>query len=234
MPTLAKRLVTLGLLSAVVLAGLSASSGTDPIAVIALRPTALPAEIPNPDAAGAMFDSLIIAELTRAGYRVIPPDITAPVWKHVIDSLGGIYNTATGELIAERFLTANVASLAALRAAHGADAILAAAVLIDAVPYDRHGKASWDGVTDRVGVVEWGVARVLTLAALTRDATGRAIHCGRGGIRALQKANVWSGKRRAVQPTEFFSAPERNVGAVRRALASLIAHAPTCDRSSGG
>lgn len=231
---LTKSLAGFGLLSALVVVGDSTSLGGDPIAVIALRPTGVPAVTPDPEATSAMFDSLIVAELTGAGYRVIPPEITTPAWMHVIDSLGGLFNPTTGEVIDEKRRAANVATLAALRLTHGADALLTAGVVMHLVPYDREGRARWDGANERVGVMEWSQARVLTLVVLTRDTAGRTIQCGRGGIRALQSADYWSGKKRTVKPAEFFSASGRNVAAVRRALASLIAHAPACDSSSGG
>ncbi len=196
--------------------------------VIALLPTRLPPATPRADSIRAMFDSLIAAELRAAGYATAPCVATEAAWRGSVDSIGGFYDRVTGAIVPERLRAACAATVARLREAHGAQALLTPVVLVHRVNTDQ-GVARWDGVRQRVEGAGWSTVDVLTLAVRTTDSTGAVMQCGRGGIRALVKFNAWSGARKPLPPEQYFDDHERNVAAVRRALASLVARAPVCE-----
>ena len=196
--------------------------------VIALLPIQLPDSLPEPERVRATFDSLLTALLTGAGYRVVGSEVTAPAWKQVVDSMGGYYDRRTGRIVHERYLAAASATVARLRAEHGTDALLAPGVIVTMAPTDK-GTATWDGVSERVANAGWSSVPVLTLVALSADAAGAVLHCGRGGLHSVVAYSQWWGTTKARPDAKFLADAERNAAAARRALAPLLARAPACE-----
>lgn len=201
-------------------------AGTPP-AVIAVHPTLLPLTIPRADTIGAVFDSLITSALASSGYAIVPCSLTADAWKKSVDSLGGYYDRVTGKVVQAKFRAACAAAVARLRPEHRAEALLTPIIEVHPVRADG-GVARWEGVTQRVDHMGWSTVNVFTLRVFTTDSAGAPLHCGSGGIHALVKYSAWSGPR-PLPPDEYFRDRERNVAAVGRALASLLARAPVCE-----
>jgi hypothetical protein len=206
-----------------------ATAHVPPPAVIALRHVTLPDDMPDAARAHATFDSLMTAMLTAAGYRVVPGATTTVAWKAAVDSIGGYYDRSTGKLIREKFLAASTSTIGRLHASHGADALLTPLIGTEVVRTSR-GKAQWEGTSQQVDHGGWGTVGVLTLHVITTDSAGTVVHCGSGGIRALVKFSYLKNDAKPLPPTEYFADHKRNEAAVRRALESLLARTPTCDR----
>src|SRR5437016_1294511 len=81
------------------------------VKTIALAPITAPDELGGGDLKRGKFDTLLAAQLREAGFTVVPAEASAAIWKHVTDSLGGLFDATTG---ARDTVTLNVARATAM------------------------------------------------------------------------------------------------------------------------
>src|SRR5437763_3525162 len=107
------------------------------VKTIALTHVRAPSDLPNVDPNRGKFDSLITAELRSAGFAVVPPEESEAIWKRVTDSLGGLFNSATGERDTVRLNTARGLAMRELQTRFQADAWLHANIVFSSAKFDR-------------------------------------------------------------------------------------------------
>jgi hypothetical protein len=195
--------------------------------IVALLPTVIPSDAPNNAAGRRIFDSFLRAELTRAGFEVLPPEVVEPVWRRFTDSVRGFYDPATGEFLAEKWAGVSGAVAREL----GAWGVLHAKIELIPVSYDAGALVEYDGVKERVrSRAGSGEVPALTLSVIVVDSTGVAVQCGRGGIELLAKWSVWYDGVHPVKPEKVFTDLDRDALALERALGALLRGQPTCER----
>lgn len=196
------------------------------VRVIALLPTSIPPDAPNNATGRRVFDSLLRAALTRAGFQVLLPDVVEPVWRQSTDSVRGFYDPATGEFMAEKWAGVSGAVAREL----GAWGVVHAKVVFIPVTYGGGAVVEYDGVKERVSSrAGAGVVPALTLSVVVVDSTGVPVQCGRGGIQLLTKGSIWYDGVRPVKSEAVFADVDRDVLATERALGGLLRGQPTCE-----
>lgn len=191
-------------------------------AVAAPGPVALaPIEVAEPLASMRLPLERLAAALERAlaqdGYRVIAPRETGPAWSAAVDSLGGLYDTSTGELDTAKLRAARRAFMARMSERSGAAAALRPRLEIAEAEW-RGGKAEWDGVAEGIGSVPGGgIVPALTLVVEVLGPDG-AVRCeDRGGVQVLMKYGL-SGKSKPVEPGKLLADDKRVARAAALAL----------------
>jgi hypothetical protein len=200
------------------------------VKVVALRSPRPPQEVAHPEAIMAEYDSLLAAELSDAGFTVIPASVADSIVQQVSDSLGGLFDVKTGamdeskkEVLAERLRRE-------LRASHNADAILYCSFELRKAVFGS-GTARWDGVSETVtkgvfgffsGSQTQGTVGAMSLFVALQDLSGRDLYVNGGGIRVLSKLSTFSREAFKDQPIDsVFARPKRNANAVHVALERL-------------
>ena len=192
--------------------------GPSPLKTIALSPVRTPDGLDDPEPARALFDSLLAAELGRAGLTVIPPSETGAIWKRLVDSVQGFYSALTGELVQAKYAAVMTGTLRDLRERFHVDAWLRPSIQVIPVDFEG-GKARWDGASEGVGSGTSGTVPALSLVVTVSDTAGTEIYAGRGGIQVLRKGS------KVVPRDKLFKDTKRNLQALHLAIDSLIARA---------
>src|SRR6266516_3311162 len=109
-----------------------------------LYPVTAPSDLGSVDPNRGKFDSLITAELRSAGFAVVPPNESEAIWKRVTDSIGGLFNSATGERDTVKLNAARALTMRELHARFQADAWLHPHIVSASAKFYR-GNAQWDG-----------------------------------------------------------------------------------------
>ena len=201
------------------------------MAVVSVEP---PDDLEDPTPVEATFDSLLIAELVGAGFRVVSSQVTGDLWGGLVDSVGGYYDPFTGRQDTSKYNPLRRAWMRILREEHGADAVLfPSIVVVDAGVSDW--KASWDGTSQRVQSIFSAALRAiageenaattpaLSLEVQIEDMDGEVVYVNRGGIEVWEKPASGRGEGyREVPRSELFRDAERNTRAVRLALGSIL------------
>ena len=86
------------------------------VKTIAIAPVITPSDLGSVDPSRGKFDSLIAGQLRSAGFAVVPPEESEAIWKRVTDSLGGLFNPATGERDTVRLNAARALTMRELQA----------------------------------------------------------------------------------------------------------------------
>ncbi len=120
------------------------------IAAIALAPVVPPPDVHVSAAAAARIDSVIEAELTDAGFRVVPAVEYGRIWDRILRQMGGFFDPITGERDEQKFAAARRELLNELQGRFDTQVVMYAELeLVDAAVED--GLADWDGMTQRIG-----------------------------------------------------------------------------------
>ena len=169
------------------------------------------------------YDSLITAQLTHAGFRVVPRRIADGIWRGLVDSVHGFYNPLTGARIEEEYRAVVIGTARELRARHAADAWLRPRVEVVDVSFQR-GRAAWDGASEGLGPgVSTGRAFATSVVVELVDSAGVARVSGRGGLKLLVQG-MPQGRLSRVAWSRLFSDPKRNDRAIALALDSIFAY----------
>jgi len=201
------------------------------VKTVALYPVTAPSDLGSVDPNRGKFDSLITAELRSAGFAVVPPNESEAIWKRVTDSIGGLFNSATGERDTVKLNAARALTMRELHARFQADAWLHPHIVYASAKFDR-GNAQWDGakqtyqsfgkkmLTAMFGHETYGKTSALSLRVAVEDMHGKDLYINQGG---LQLYLVPSGQDWVkIPPGELYGDPARNATAVRLALAPLV------------
>ncbi len=186
-----------------------------PLQTIALSPVEIPDGLDDPGPVRALFDSLLAAELARAGFTVVPSHEAGGLWKRFVDSVHGFYSALTGELVEEKYRAVMGGTLRELKDRFHADAWLRPEIDVVAVDFEG-GKARWDGTDEGVGSGTSGTVPALSLAVVALDMDGKEIYTGRGGIQVLRKGF------KDVSREKLFKDAKRNLKALHLAIDSLL------------
>ena len=107
------------------------------VKTVALYPVTAPSDLGSVDPNRGKFDSLITAELRSAGFAVVPPNESEAIWKRVTDSIGGLFNSATGERDTVKRNAARALTMRELHARFQADAWLHPHIVYASAKFDR-------------------------------------------------------------------------------------------------
>jgi len=91
---------------------------------VAMAPVYVPQTMMSFADARASFEPFATERLEAAGFRVIPSETWAELWKQAATDVGGVYDASTGAVDEERFLLVRGAVYRALENEHEADAVL--------------------------------------------------------------------------------------------------------------
>lgn len=161
------------------------------------EPTNVPGAT-RPEDVKSEFDSLITNILTAAGVSVVPVSETRAVWKRLVDSSGGFFDTYTGKRIEAKYQAVRAAWQQELATRLGAEAWLFPRVVTKSAKV--HGtKVKWDGVEQESGAKSGGILKVLfgsdeeaqlgvlSLVVDIEDINGKVLYSGVGGIQLRSK-----------------------------------------------
>ena len=209
------------------------------VRTIALAPVCAcgaPQELASVDPSRGKFDSLLTAALRTAGFAVVPSSETEAIWHRVSDSLGGLFNAATGERDTVKFNTARALTMRELEMRFHADAWLHPIIVVASAKFDG-GEAKWDGTTQSYqsfgkkflaalfGGGTYGKTPALSVRLVLENVHGKDLYSNQGG---LQLYEVPSGRDFVPIPrAQLYADPVRNADAVRLALAPLVTRTPT-------
>lgn len=201
------------------------------VRTIALSPVVAPREIAKVDPARGRFDSLLTTALRAAGFGVVPAESSLSLWKHVSDSLGGLYDPATGARDSAKFLLARRLTMSELKQRFGADAWLHPAIVFAPAKFDA-GTATWDGAKESyqsfgakflaafLGTETYGKTPALSFLVGLEDIDGRDLYVNQGGLQLYEKPH---GRQfEPILPGELYADPVRNAKAVEIALRALV------------
>lgn len=191
---------------------------------VALLPTFVDSTVPNAAVGRRVMDSLIAVSLEAAGYVILPPELVDPVWRGTVDSAGGYYDPATGDVLTGKL----VAIRASVAHQLGAGGLLRAHAGVIRFPYSRKKPLEYGGVSEVVATGSSGAVPALLLAASISDSTGTTVQCGLSGIQLLEKGTAWDNRAHPVKPEKVFADAERNAAAVQRVLGGFLQHQPSC------
>jgi hypothetical protein len=191
----------------------------------------VPKAVGNVDPSRGRFDSLLTAELHTAGFAVVPWVESQAIWRRVTDSLGGLFNRATGERDTVKFTIARALTMQELKARFHADAWLHPFIVLASAKFDG-GEAEWDGTTQSYqslgkkflaalfGGGTSGKTPALSVRVDLEDVHGKDLYTNQGG---LQLYEVPSGRDFVpIPPAQLYTDTMRNANAVHLALAPLV------------
>ncbi len=187
----------------------------------------LPADLRGIDLGRGKFDSLITAELSNAGYRLVPAAESQAIWDRLADSLGGLFNAASGEIDSVRLHSVRARTLQELRERFHADAWLHPVIVFARADF-KSGTAKWDGTKQVFGKKflglnlesGYGTTPALSLDVIIETTDGKVQFEWKGGLQLFQVPSDNGFVR--IPDSQVYADQERNVAAVRLALAPLL------------
>ena len=201
------------------------------VKTIALAPVLAPREIAAVNPSRGRFDSLLTADLRAAGFSIVPADSSLVLWKHVTDSLGGMFDPTTGARDSAKFELARRLTMSALKQRFGADAWLHPRIVFAPAKFDA-GTATWDGTKESyqsfgakflaafLGTETYGRTPALSFWVGLEDLTGRDLYVNQGGLQLYEKPR---GRQfESIASGELYADPARNAKAVQLALRALV------------
>ena len=117
------------------------------VKTIAIVPIEIPRKMDRAPQIAERYESLITAELKRAGFNVIPSKEYVAVWDPMVKQIGGIFDPKTGELDQKKFKTVRELSFREMASKKKVDAFLIAGFVPVKVMWYGN-TASWHGVTE--------------------------------------------------------------------------------------
>ena len=207
------------------------------IALDPICPCGLPADLRRIDLGRGKFDSLITAELSQAGYRVVPAAESQAIWDRLADSLGGLFDRASGQIDSVRLTTVRARTLRELRERFHVDAWLHPVIVMASAKF-KSGTAKWDGTKQVFGKKflglnlesGYGTTPALSLDVIIETTDGKVQFEWKGGLQLSQVPSDNGFVR--IPDSQVYADQERNVTAVRLALAPLLAGPPATTAAS--
>ncbi len=207
------------------------------IALDPICPCGLPADLRRIDLGRGKFDSLITAELSHAGYRVVPAAESQAIWDRLTDSLGGLFDPVSGQVDTTMLRNIRALTLRELRERFHADAWLHPIMVIASADF-RRGTAKWDGTKQAFGRkllgitigTTYGTTPALSLHVVVEGMDGKVLFDTQAGLQLFQVPSGDGFVR--IPDAQFYADQERNVAAVRLALAPLLAGTPATTAAS--
>jgi hypothetical protein len=198
------------------------------VKTIALRDVGIPDGLSQPDAVKAGFESLITAELKKAGFEVVPAKEFDVLWKEGAESVGGLFDSTTGKPDEAKLKQLYESVGRTLKERFNADAVLWPQFKATSARF-AGGRATWDGVHQTMTKGFWGAVAggntygnipAISLFVYIVDAEGKDLFVNVGGLQVAVKLGANS-KFIDVPKDALFADPERNQGAVSQALDGL-------------
>jgi len=181
------------------------------------------------DEVAARYEALITEQLETAGYKVIPASEFSSIRDPMIEQLGGVFDSITGEADEEKLEAVRLHTMNELIAKFDIDAYVSPRVVVTKASWS-HNSAIWDGVTDETtgkggfwafmaAPDATGTIPALSLILPLTGTSGETYYVGRGGIQLFAH---YKGGFVDVPKSMWFVEPERDVNAVNVALAPLL------------
>jgi hypothetical protein len=199
--------LTVSLLTLWVISGCAASTPYNPfkvtreniqsrVKIVVLAPLEIFADVEDPSGVKAKFESLICSKLEEGGFKVIPSNEYASIWKETVAKLGPVYDPATGKRDEKKFDAAFAATARELWEKTKADALLHAVISIVKAEFSSNA-AQWHGAVDYVrpegvwsmisGPQSYGTVPALSLWVYLVDFQGSEMYENVGGIQVISK-----------------------------------------------
>jgi hypothetical protein len=207
---------------------------------VAIAPCRFPASFERSDTLMALedsvamrIDSLLVAALQANGLEVVSGRETRAIYDRMVDSLGGLFDPATGVQDSARFELAESRTREAVRAVHPVDTWIYPRVFQTGASF-RGGKAAWHGVTQKVTPESFGKGLFKSLTMRTSDVEyngtipalslyvpfvaedGTSLYSWSGGLHVT--AIFSGGKFTDLPSSQYFAEPERIARAVEESL----------------
>ena len=200
------------------------------VKVVALVPIELSTDAEDPAAVKAKFEWLIRFKLEEGGFKVIPSDEFASIWKKTVEKLGPVYDPATGRRDEKKFSAAFASTARELLGKTNADALLYPAIVVVKAEFSSNA-AQWHGTIDYVrpegvwgmisGPQSYGTVPALSLWVDLLDFQGTEMYVNAGGIQVMSK--VGSGMTVYDVPRhDLFADEAKNIRSVAIALNPLL------------
>jgi hypothetical protein len=169
------------------------------VPVIALLPTAMPADVEGAESAGAKIDMELAKALTKAGFKVVGADVYKSIETEFSTAAGGFYDPFTGAVKKEVASAVFKQAMPALLERHNANGFAFAGLVQRRVPFKDTKKVTWDGVVEDVIAKQGlfaaldhslgirrdeGVIPTVSLIVQVFDDRGRVVFESAGGIAA--------------------------------------------------
>lgn len=200
------------------------------VKLIALVPIELSTDAEDPAAVKAKFEWLIRSKLEEGGFKVIPSDEFASIWKKTVAKLGPVYDPASGKRDDKKFNAAFATAARELWGETGADALLHSAIAVVKAEFSSN-LAEWHGTIDYVrpegvwgmlsGPQGYGTVPALSLWVDLVDFQGTEMYVNAGGIQVMSKVSTGM-KVYEVPLHDRFADEAKNVRSVAIALNPLI------------
>jgi len=200
---------------------------------LAVFPVGVDYEVERADEAGAVFDSLLAAELRGRGIEFLDAAATERVRESAVDSVGGYYDPYTGRPIDS--LQARTADLtrALLVREHGVRRLVVPRLIVHGVRFDGR-EAKWYGAVENTGGrgglegflfgQHYGGIAAITFVVRVYDTAGHRLAAGAGGVQLFERiGGVPGGQGSRIPRDSLFLDEARNRAAVRRAVDSVEA-----------
>lgn len=202
------------------------------VAVIALQPVQVVAEIPGRDQIERHLEELARAKLESKGYRVVEPAVVEAKWIETSKTIGGVYDPVTGIADEAKQKTVREYTGRELEREHAADAFLLLRVAYnDMLPWSAGAFSVWksgdedltwegEGLNgDLLNVPQRVIGAYLNVVIF--DLAGEPLY----SIRApLQWTRIYMARSYYDRPPpELFADPERSRKAVDETLGPLLA-----------
>ena len=198
--------------------------------VVAIAPMRAPEDLEGGEEVKARFAATLEQRLAAGGLRVVPPAEVGPLLDAAKASKGGLFDPSTGKFDKEKAAQARKEALAALRAKHGAQALLEPALVVVRAPLAQD-VARWDGAEESIGGF-WkhffvgshsGWIPALSFAVWLYGEDGALLYGNGGGLRVLVKVSA-RGQQSPIPQAELFADESRNASAVSLAVDPLLEH----------
>jgi hypothetical protein len=200
---------------------------------VAMYPVTAPDDFEDPDPPRLLFDSLVGSALREAGFAVIAADSVSALWQRLVDSSGGLYDPLSGQRNDAVWNALRTRWWSDMRSRYGADAVVFPSIIAVQASFSEN-KPKWDGTSQ--GIESFGGSLVRGLFGISREGTtpalslriqiereGTVLYRNQGGIEVIAKPAGGPGSGWTPIPrAELFRDPERNVKAVRIALAPIV------------
>ena len=213
---------------------IAAAGGPEPAKTpVAVFPVRVDYEVERRDEAGAVFDSLLAAELRARGIEFLDAAATERVRESAVDSVGGFYDPYTGRPIDSlQVRTADLTQTLLIRE-HGVRRVVIPRLVVHGVRFSGR-EAKWYGAVEPTGGrgglegflfgKHYGDIHAITFLVQVYDSAGHRLSSGAGGVQLFERiGGVPGGQGSRVPRDSLFLDQARNGAAVRRAVDSVEA-----------
>lgn len=213
---------------------MAAAGGPGPARTpVAVFPVGVDYEVERGDEAGAVFDSLLAAELRARGIEFLDAAATERVRESAVDSVGGFYDPYTGRPIDSlQVRTAHLTQTLLVRE-HGVRRVVIPRLVVHGVRFDGR-EAKWHGAVEATGGrgglegflfgKHYGGIAAITFVIRVYDTAGNRLAAGAGGVQLFERiGGVLGGQGSRLPRDSLFLDEARNRAAVRRAVDSVEA-----------